>query len=64
MTGGAACCSSSPTTGASDNYWKIFSLDKAREVLGYEPQDDAGPVLDPAAEQLERDYTEFKAHPE
>ena len=30
----------------SDNYWKIFSLDKARAVLGYQPQDDAGPVLD------------------
>lgn len=48
----------------SDNYWKIFSLDKARAVLGYEPQDDAGPVIDPDAEQLERDYTEFKVHPE
>jgi len=25
----------------SDNYWNIFSLDKARKVLGYEPQDNA-----------------------
>ena len=48
----------------SDNYWKIFSLDKARKVLGYRPEDDAGPVLDPDAKQLERDFTEFKAHPE
>ena len=45
-------------------YWKIFSLDKARAVLGYQPQDDAGPVLDPDAKQLERDFTEFKVHPE
>jgi NAD+ dependent glucose-6-phosphate dehydrogenase len=48
----------------SDNYWKIFSLEKARAVLGYEPQDDAGPTLDAGAEQLERDLTEFKVHPE
>ena len=48
----------------SDNYWKIFSLDKARAVLGYQPQDDAGPVLDLNSKQLERDYTEFKAHSE
>ena len=48
----------------SDNYWKIFSLDKARAVLGYEPQDAAGQQLDPAVEQLERDLTEFKVHPE
>jgi len=48
----------------SDNYWKIFSLDKARRVLGYEPQDDAGPELDPEAKLAERDKTEFKVHPE
>ena len=26
----------------SDNRWKIFSIDRAREVLGYEPRDAAG----------------------
>ena len=46
----------------SDNYWKIFSLDRAREVLGYEPQDDAGPELNPDSEMVERDRTEYKVH--
>ena len=48
----------------SDNYWKIFSLERARKLLGYEPQDDAGPALDPNAAMPERDATEFKVHPE
>jgi NAD+ dependent glucose-6-phosphate dehydrogenase len=48
----------------SGNYWSIFSVDRARELLGYQPQDDAGPKLDPAAAQPERDATEFKVHPE
>ncbi|MBT4072123.1 MAG: NAD(P)-dependent oxidoreductase [Chloroflexi bacterium] len=26
----------------SDNKWKIFSIDRAREILGYEPEDAAG----------------------
>ena len=26
----------------SDNKWKIFSIDRAREVLGYAPEDSAG----------------------
>jgi len=26
----------------SDNQWKIFSIDKAREILGYAPEDAAG----------------------
>ena len=48
----------------SNNYWGIFSLDRARKLLGYEPQDDAGPELDPDAAMPERDATEFKVHPE
>ena len=43
----------------SDNEWNIFSLDKAREVLGYEPQDDAGHVLNLNRKMLERDDTDF-----
>ncbi len=46
----------------SDNYWKIFSLDRARKLLGYEPQDDAGPELNPDATMAERDRTEYKVH--
>ena len=48
----------------SNNYWNIFSLEKARKVLGYEPQDDAGKVLDPTGKMLERDDTDFKQHPD
>ena len=48
----------------SNNYWNIFSLDKARKVLGYEPQDDAGTVIDPGSKMLERDDTDFKQHPD
>lgn len=48
----------------SNNYWNIFSLEKARKVLGYEPQDDAGKVLDPRSKMLERDDTDFKQHPD
>ena len=48
----------------SNNYWNIFSLEKARKVLGYEPQDDAGKVLDPTSKMLERDDTDFKQHPD
>lgn len=46
----------------SDNYWKIFSLDRARRLLGYEPQDDAGPKLNPDNKMVERDRTEYKVH--
>ncbi len=46
----------------SDNYWKIFSLDRARKLLGYEPQDDAGPELNPNATMADRDRTEYKVH--
>ena len=46
----------------SDNYWGMFSLDRARKLLGYEPQDDAGPVLDPNSKGAERDKTEYKQH--
>jgi nucleoside-diphosphate-sugar epimerase len=48
----------------SNNTWNIFSLDKAREILGYEPQDDAGEVLNLDREMLERDDTDFKQHEE
>ena len=46
----------------SDNYWGMFSLDRARKLLGYEPQDDAGPVLDPNSKIADRDQTEYKQH--
>jgi nucleoside-diphosphate-sugar epimerase len=46
----------------SDNTWNIFSLDKAREVLGYEPQDNAGEILNLDRSMLERDDTDFKQH--
>ena len=26
----------------SDNDWKIFSIEKARKILGFEPKDNAG----------------------
>ena len=42
----------------SDNYWNIFSLDKARKVLGYKPQDDAGQHINPDSKMSERDDTE------
>lgn len=48
----------------SNNHWSIFSLDKARKELGYEPQDDAGPEIDPNSKMAERDQTEFKQHPD
>ncbi len=48
----------------SDNTWNIFSLDKAREVLGYEPQDNAGEILNLDRAMLERDDTDFKQHEE
>ena len=48
----------------SDNYWSIFSLDKARKVLGYEPQDDAGQQINPARKLPGRDDTDFKQHPD
>ncbi len=48
----------------SNNYWNIFSLEKARKVLGYEPQDDAGKVLDPTSKMLERDENDFKQNPD
>lgn len=46
----------------SDNYWNIFSLEKAREILGYEPQDNAGKQLNPNSKLAERDNTEYKQH--
>ena len=48
----------------SNNYWNIFSLDKARKVLGYEPQDDAGKTLNLDRELPVRDNTEYKQHEE
>ena len=46
----------------SDNYWNIFSLDKARKILGYEPQDNAGRHLNTDRALPDRDDTEFKQH--
>lgn len=48
----------------SDNYWSIFSLDRARDLLGYEPQDDSGEHLNPNSIRSDRDATEFKQHPD
>lgn len=45
----------------SDNYWKVLSLERARELIGYEPQDDAGKTYTPG-KMLERDRTDFKLH--
>ena len=49
----------------SDNYWNIFSIEKAKKELGYSPQDDSGPELtkELSTPQLERDRTEFKINP-
>ena len=49
----------------SDNYWNIFSIEKAKKELGYKPQDDSGQVLTQELNtpQLERDRTEFKVNP-
>jgi len=46
----------------SDNHWKIFSLERARDLIGYEPQDDAGETVtgNPLSE---RDSTEYRLHP-
>ena len=44
----------------------LFDITKAKEELGYEPQDDAGAIVtdeDRAFVQAERDKTEFKVHP-
>jgi nucleoside-diphosphate-sugar epimerase len=46
----------------SNNYWSIFSLDKARDQLGYEPVDGAGKDLNPDSKGHERDKTEYKQH--
>ncbi len=46
----------------SDNYWGMFNLDRARNLLGYEPQDDAGPMIDPNSKIDPRDETEYKQH--
>ena len=50
----------------SNNHWNLFDITKAKEELGYEPQDDAGAIVtdeDRAFVQAERDKTEFKVHP-
>ena len=48
----------------SDNYWNIFSLEKARQILGYEPQDDAGCDLNLEKGLSYRDDTDYKQHEE
>ena len=46
----------------SDTSGGMCSLYGARTLLGYEPQDDAGPVLDPNSKIADRDQTEYKQH--
>ena len=48
-------------TATSDNYWKVFSLEAARESVGFEPQDGAGETFTPGPEP-ERDRTDYKQH--
>ena len=48
-------------TATSDNYWKIFSLEAARKLVGFEPEDGAGEAFTPAPEP-ERDRTDYKQH--
>ena len=48
----------------SDNYWNIFSLEKARQILGYEPKDDAGCDLNLEKGLSYRDDTDYKQHEE
>ena len=45
----------------SDNYWKVFSLEAARELVGFEAQDGAGETFTPG-EEPERDRTDYKQH--
>lgn len=45
----------------SDNHWKIFSLQRARDLIGFEPQDDAGDTVVPGP-LPERDSTEHRLH--
>ena len=49
-------------TATSDNYWKVFSLEAARELVGFEPQDGAGETFTPGEEEPERDRTDYKLH--
>lgn len=46
----------------SDNRWKIFSLQRARDLIGFEPQDDAGEAVT-GGPLPERDSTEYRLHP-
>ncbi|MBM3956757.1 MAG: NAD(P)-dependent oxidoreductase [Gemmatimonadetes bacterium] len=48
-------------TATSDNYWKVFSLDAARRLVGFAPQDGAGETFTPRPEP-ERDRTDYKQH--
>lgn len=48
--------------GTSNNYWKVFSLQHAKDMIGFQAKDDAGRELDHQLTQLERDDTEFKMH--
>ena len=46
----------------SDNHWKMFSLQRAKDLIGYEPHDDAGETVT-SGPIPERDSTEFRLHP-
>ncbi|MEX0763270.1 MAG: NAD(P)-dependent oxidoreductase [Dehalococcoidia bacterium] len=43
----------------SDNYWKVWSIDRAKNELGYQPEDGSGETFTPGPTP-ERDVTEFK----
>jgi len=45
----------------SGNYWGVLSLERAKQLIGYEPQDDAGKTFAPG-KMLERDRTDYKRH--
>ncbi len=46
----------------SDNYWKVFSLQRARDLIGFEPEDDAGDTFAPGPVP-EQDSADFRLHP-
>ena len=39
----------------SDNYWKIFSIEKAKKILGYKPSDNSGKVINYNREKFEKE---------
>ena len=39
----------------SDNYWKIYSIEKAKKILGYKPSDNSGKVITYNKEKFEKE---------